>query len=80
MHYFTITWLTFSPDGKKIASASLDETIKIWDVETKQCINTIKDKEARKFYSVVFSPDGEWIVTGSWDNKVRIYDINSGKV
>ncbi len=33
----------FSSDGKLIASASLDETIRLWNIESRKCIKTLKD-------------------------------------
>lgn len=42
-HSDIVTSVAFSPDSQRIASASWDETVKIWDVDTGQCITTLKD-------------------------------------
>src|SRR5262249_7492682 len=48
----------FSPDGTRIASGSEDGTVKVWDAEKGQAIQTIK---AGSVSCVAFSPDGKWI-------------------
>ena len=32
----------FSPDGKQLVSGSLDETVRLWDVETGACVRTLE--------------------------------------
>ncbi len=47
--------VVFSPDGKRLASASHDQTIKVWDAQTGQ--ETLSREGGHS--SVVFSPDGK---------------------
>jgi tricorn protease-like protein/tetratricopeptide (TPR) repeat protein len=69
----------FSPDGKKLASGSGDQTIKIWDVTTGKVLNTLKGHEG-SVWSVGFSPDGKQLASGSVDNTIKIWDVTTGKV
>ena len=72
-----ITSISWSPDGKQIASCSWDKTIKIWDTVTGTCIHTLKG-HTNEVISVSWSPDGKYIASGSEDNTIRIWDANTG--
>jgi WD40 repeat protein len=63
-HQKPITCLSFSPDGKLLASASHDKTVKVWSTETGKCIKTIRGHTAT-IRTCAFSPDGQFIGTGS---------------
>ncbi|MBY9008712.1 MAG: hypothetical protein KGD74_02450 [Candidatus Lokiarchaeota archaeon] len=69
--------ISFSPDGKLIASGSGDKTVKIWDFHTGDLIRTLK---GHKSYvtSISFSPDGEFIASGSGDKTVKIWEFHTG--
>ena len=41
-HKKSVTTVAFSPDGEIIASGSVDETIKLWDVKTGECLATLE--------------------------------------
>ena len=54
----------FSSDGKKIASGSDDKTVRVWHVETGECIKTFEGHNG-SVNSVCFSSDGKKIASGS---------------
>ena len=64
----------FSPDGKKIVTASYDKTAKIWDASTGECLHTLEG-HTNWVCSAAFSPDGKKIVTASYDNTAKIWQL-----
>ena len=70
--------MAFSPDGKRLVSASEDETVKVWDAATGQETLTLKGHTDR-VASVAFSPDGKRLVSASWDKTVKVWDAATGQ-
>ena len=65
--------VAFSPDGKTIATASRDNTAKLWNLEG-ELLETLTGHK-RWINSIAFSPDGKMIATASGDNTVKLWDI-----
>jgi len=64
----------FSPDGRKLLSASDDGTVRLWDPETGHLISEPMRHGARVM-DAQFSPDGSQVVTFSSDKAVRIWEV-----
>ena len=60
--------VTFSPDGKTLASANFEGSISLWDVETQQKIKQIVPKAADSLSSIAFSSDGKTIAAATYYN------------
>jgi WD40 repeat protein len=75
-HTHQVKFVTFSPDGKLLASLGWDDRIRIWDVNTG---NLLKSKSGADWY-INFSNDGKYLVTGSWDKTVKIWDVETMNV
>ncbi len=68
---------SFSPDGSRIVTGSLDNTAKVWDAKSGAEVLTLK-RHTSAVYSASFSPDGSRIITGSEDNTAKVWDAKSG--
>ncbi|MEL6495817.1 MAG: caspase family protein [Cyanobacteria bacterium J06623_7] len=73
-HERTIAQIKYSPDGKTIASASWDNSVKLWNADNGELITSLKHADAVN--SIAFSPDNQTLVTGAENNKIYIWSIS----
>jgi hypothetical protein len=72
-HTSLVTSVAFSADGQRLASASWDQTVKVWDAVTGQDTLTLKGHTSL-VTSVAFSADGKRLASGSDDQTVKVWD------
>lgn len=76
-HLDTVLFADYSPNGQLIASASRDETIRIWDAKTGKCLYVLKGHED-EITSITFASDNI-LVSFSKDGKARIWNLTHVK-
>ncbi|MBI2477278.1 MAG: WD40 repeat domain-containing protein, partial [Planctomycetia bacterium] len=69
--------VAFSGDGTQLASASADETVKVWDATSGQEMLTLRG-HTRGVWSVAFSTDGKRLASASFDGTVKVWDAKNG--
>ncbi|KAF2810837.1 uncharacterized protein BDZ99DRAFT_441433 [Mytilinidion resinicola] len=70
--------VAFSPDSVRLASASDDNTVKIWDAGSGECLQTLAG-HSDLVRSVAFSPDSVRLASASYDSTVKIWHAGSGE-
>ncbi|KAL8364662.1 hypothetical protein RB595_003782 [Gaeumannomyces hyphopodioides] len=76
-HGSRVIFVAFSSDGQRLASASFDNTVKLWDMATGACLQTLEG-HSNWVRSVAFSPDGQRLASASNDNTVKLWDAATG--
>jgi WD40 repeat protein len=71
-HKAIIMAIAFSPDGKTLATASLDHTVKLWSVAIGQEVATLKGHRG-PVSGLAFSRDGTLLVSSSEDKTIRLW-------
>jgi WD40 repeat protein len=73
-----VLWGACTPDGTLLATVSVDQTVRLWDVATGRARATLTGHtEAARW--VVFSSDGALLATISADRTVRLWDAATGR-
>jgi WD40 repeat protein/serine/threonine protein kinase len=81
-HTYCVLSVAFSPDGKRLASASADGTLKVWDAQTGKELFTLKGHTGY-VNQVVFSPDGKRLASVGGgatveEGEVKVWDAHTG--
>ncbi len=71
--------VTWSPNGRLLATASSDHSIRIWDGQTSDLLQTLKSHSS-SVYEVAWSPNGQILASGSTDNTVCLWDGQNGEL
>ncbi|MEU7156821.1 nSTAND1 domain-containing NTPase [Streptomyces chrestomyceticus] len=73
-HTGVVTAVAFSPDGRTLATGSVDRTVKLWDTATDRLRGTFIG-HIGPVYALAFSPDGRYLATAGDDTTVRLWDV-----
>ncbi|MBZ5563445.1 MAG: WD40 repeat domain-containing protein [Acidobacteriia bacterium] len=77
-HENTVRSIAFSPDGRYLASGSVDATVKLWEVEAAHEARTLAGHRDM-VTAVAFSPDSRSLASAGIDETVRIWEVNTGR-
>ncbi|MDD5491431.1 MAG: WD40 repeat domain-containing protein [bacterium] len=76
-HSWNVRTLSFSPDGKFLASGGFDNSIRLWDIASRKELKVLREQEGG-VSGVAFSPDGKLLA--SCGNTIKLWAIADGKV
>ncbi|MFN6567200.1 protein kinase domain-containing protein [Dendronalium sp. ChiSLP03b] len=77
-HTRAVLTIAFSPDGKILATASDDNTIKLWEVNTGQLISTMSG-HSWSVVAIAFTADGKTLISASWDKTVKLWRVSTAE-
>jgi WD40 repeat protein/serine/threonine protein kinase len=77
-HDHEVLHVAFSPDGRRIVTASRDHTARVWDVRTGEAVSPPL-RHGHLVWKAAFSPDGRRVVTASHDRTARVWQASGGQ-
>lgn len=78
-HQGEVACLAVSPDGSRLATGGSDQTVRLWNPATGECVQVLRG-HAAELTCLAFSPDGLWLASGGSDHKVAVWDLARGQV
>jgi WD40 repeat protein len=71
--------MAFSPDGQRLVTGGKENTVLIWNVETRELLHTLRGHSG-DVYTVAFSPGGRWVASAGEDSTVKVWDSRTGEL
>ena len=77
-HTLSINAVAYSPDGRWLATASADRTVKIWEATTGLEVRTLTHSGV--VWTLAFRPpDGRWLASAGGDGMIRLWEVSTGQ-
>jgi WD40 repeat protein len=78
-HTGSVTALCWTPDGRRLVSTSVDQTVRVWDA-----VEAVQDRSKLRghtegIYALSWSPDGRRLASASLDRTARLWDADTGR-
>lgn len=77
-HTSWVRSVSFSPDGRTLASSSFDLSIRLWNMQNGQCFQILQGHTSG-IRSVSFSPNGQTLASGGFDLSIRLWNVANGQ-
>ncbi|KAF9342636.1 hypothetical protein BGX26_007144, partial [Mortierella sp. AD094] len=77
-HDRVVNAVVYSLKGDRIASGSDDSIVRLWDIDTGECVHTLQGHRSW-VRSIAYSPKGDRIASGGADSTVRLWDVDTGE-
>jgi WD40 repeat protein len=71
--------VAFTPDGKILAAAMSDKTIKLWNGKSGELLRTLTGHNYA-VYAIAISPDGQTLISGSSDKTIKLWNLKTGQL
>jgi WD40 repeat protein/predicted Ser/Thr protein kinase len=75
-HKKYVHWAAFSPDSRRLASCSQDQTVHVWQVDSGAC--QVLHGHTGEVFAAAFHPDGTRLATGGRDQAIWLWDVKRG--
>src|SRR5262249_50446164 len=79
-HERGVTGVVYSPDGRRLTTASLDGTVRRWNAATGQEVSRLEAGDTKPITALASSPDGRRLATASQDRTIRVWDADSDQL
>jgi WD40 repeat protein len=79
-HTDSIYCVAITPDGRRVAAGSADQTVRIWALDQPGSPSLCLKGHSGQVSSVVFLPGGDSLLSGGHDGLVRLWDSKTGSV
>src|SRR5262249_2570610 len=77
-HTAPVSHVVFSPDGKRLASAGADKTVRLWDEGGKEV--AVLKGHTDQVLDMAISPDGKRLASAGWDGTVRLWGLDGKEI
>lgn len=73
-------FISFSPDGKKMAIATLDGRLELYELDPLEIVWSAAGEPGSRYASVIFSPDSAFLAATGFGRKIQVWDAHNGKL